>query len=168
MPSKTNKAIFLDRDGVIIREHGDYTWLLEDVKMNDGIGEQLAKLQQNGYKLIVISNQGGIGKGLYTTKEADYIHFHISRILSLSGVVIDEYYYCPHHPNTGKCICRKPDSQLLEKALARFELNAAECYFIGDTDRDMEAGIKAGVKPLRVEPNENLARVVDGILSGGL
>jgi D-glycero-D-manno-heptose 1,7-bisphosphate phosphatase len=166
MESKLKKAVFLDRDGVIIREHGDYTWQLEDVKINDHVAEALVRLQQEDYFLIVISNQGGIGKGLYTTKEADYIHFHISRVLGLSGIIIDEYYYCPHHPTSGKCLCRKPDSLLLEKAIARFHLNASECWFIGDTPRDMEAGEKAGVKTLKVEPNESLIRAVDLILSG--
>ncbi len=156
MLSEKRKAIFLDRDGVVIREHGDYTWLLEDLKINPGIPEALLNFSKQGYLLIVISNQGGIGKGLYTKDEADYLHLHISRNLGMSGIEISEYYYCPHHPTTSNCICRKPDSQLLEKAIARFNIDPKKSFFIGDTERDIVAGKKAGVNTILIGPNADL------------
>lgn len=159
-----NKAVFLDRDGVLIRERGDYTWLLEDVKINDGVEEYLKNLYDEGYLLIIISNQSGISKGLYTKQQADYIHLHLERIFTLKGIQIEEFYYCPHHPTVSNCICRKPDSLLLEKAIARFRINPAESWFIGDADRDIEAGRKAGVQTFKLDVNASLKPVVDLIL----
>jgi D-glycero-D-manno-heptose 1,7-bisphosphate phosphatase len=156
MYSEKKKAIFLDRDGVLIQERGDYTWLLEDLKINQGVPEALQNFSKEGYLLIVISNQGGIGRDLYTKQEADYLHLHISRSLGMSGIKIDEYYYCPHHPTTSNCICRKPDSQLLEKAIARFNIDPEKSFFIGDTERDILAGRKAGVNTILIEPNSDL------------
>ncbi len=156
MQSDIQKVIFLDRDGVLIRERGDYTWLLEDMHINDGVVEALQAYIKAGYLLIIISNQGGIGKGLYTKEEADFLHFHLCRFLAVKNIVITEIYYCPHHPSTSNCLCRKPLPLLLEKAIARFELDASKCFFIGDADRDIEAGIAAGVNVLKLEVNGNL------------
>jgi D-glycero-D-manno-heptose 1,7-bisphosphate phosphatase len=159
------KAIFLDRDGVIIQERGDYTWLLEDMKINDGVEDALKIFSNAGFILIVISNQSGIDQGLYTKKEADYLHFHLERILRAKGIVIDEFYYCPHHPTIGNCICRKPDSLLLEKAMARFSIDVSRSWFIGDADRDIEAGIKAGVQTIKLEVNSSLVPIAEKILN---
>ena len=163
--SSKQKAVFLDRDGVLIRERGDYTWLLEDMKINDGVAEALKKISAAGFLLIVISNQSGISKSLYTKKDADYLHFHLERFLLIKGVNIDEFYYCPHHPSISNCICRKPDSLLLEKAIARFSIDTAASFFIGDADRDVEAGNKAGVKTIKIEPNGSLEDVVEKIIN---
>ena len=156
MRSEKSKAIFLDRDGVLIRERGDYTWLMEDMQINEGVPEVLKKYNQAGYILIIISNQAGIGKGLYTKEEVDFLHHQLLRFLSAKGAIIEEVYYCPHHPTTGKCLCRKPLGLLLEKAMARFNIDPKQSYFIGDADRDVEAGIAAGVKPYQLEVNGRL------------
>lgn len=155
------KAIFLDRDGVLIRERGDYTWLLEDMQINEGVTEALKAYQDAGFLLIVISNQAGIGKGLYTKEEADFLHFHLKRFLSIKGVYIDEIYYCPHHPVSSKCLCRKPLSLLLEKAIARFGIDKSKSVFIGDAERDIEAGHSAGVHTFRLEVNGKLPLLND-------
>jgi D-glycero-D-manno-heptose 1,7-bisphosphate phosphatase len=161
MSSEKRKAIFLDRDGVINAERGEYTWLLEDFKLNDGLTEALKAFQEKNYLLIVISNQSGIAKGIYKKENTDYLHLHLTRVLKNKGIELAEIYYCPHHPETGKCICRKPDSLLLEKALARFDLNASASYFIGDADRDVEAGHKAGVKTIKIPRNSSLIHVIE-------
>jgi len=155
-----NKAIFLDRDGVINVERGEYTWLLEDFKLNEGLVEALKIFREKKYDLIVISNQGGIAKGIYKKEETEYLHLHLMRVLNNHGIELAEIYYCPHHPDFGKCICRKPDSLLLEKAIARFNMDASASYFIGDSERDVEAGKKAGVKTIKVEPNSSLMNVI--------
>jgi histidinol-phosphate phosphatase family protein len=159
-----HKAIFLDRDGVLIEERGDYTWLLEDMRINEGVEQALQKFQQAGYLLIVISNQSGIAKGLYTREQADYLHLHLERYFGTKGITFGEFYYCPHHPTVSQCICRKPDSLLLEKAISRFRIDAAASWFIGDADRDMEAGIKAGVNVWKLEVNGNLLHVADELV----
>ena len=164
MPSD-KKAIFLDRDGVIIRERGDYTWLLEDVTINEGVVEGLRQLAEAGFIFIVISNQSGIAQSLYTKKEADYIHLHLSRIFISKGIAIEEFYYCPHHPTVGNCICRKPDSLLLEKTIARFGIDPQKSWFLGDAERDVTAGQKAGVQTIKLEVNASLLPIVEKIVS---
>lgn len=160
-----NKAIFLDRDGVLIKERGDYTWTLEDMQINSGVAEALMIFAKAGFILIVISNQSGISKGLYSKKDADYLHLHLDRAFRNKGVIIEEFYYCPHHPSVSNCICRKPDSLLLEKAISRFEINPAVSWFIGDADRDVEAGIKAGVKTLKIDVNASLIPYAEKIVN---
>jgi D-glycero-D-manno-heptose 1,7-bisphosphate phosphatase len=163
MHSDKKKAVFLDRDGVINREIGNYVTHLEDFIINDGVVEALKIFQEKNYLLIVISNQGGISKGICTREQVDYLHLHLDRSMKNHGIVIQEIYYCPHHPENTNCICRKPDSQLLEKALARFNIDATLSYFIGDAERDMLAGEKAGVKTIRVEVNQSLLKIAGSI-----
>jgi len=160
MHSEKNKAVFLDRDGVINRELGNYVTHLEDFIINDGVVEALKLFQEKKYILIVISNQGGIAKGICTKEQVDYLHLHLERALKNKGILLSEIYYCPHHPDITNCICRKPDSQLLEKAMARFNIDAGHSYFIGDAERDMLAGEKAGVQTIRVEVNQSLMEIV--------
>ncbi len=150
------KAVFLDRDGVLILERGDYNYKREDIEVVPGIVEALQELHKKGYVFIVITNQGGIGKGLYKHKRVKEIHSELKEFFAGLSVPILEFYYCPHHPETSNCICRKPDSLMLEKAIARFNIDAGNSWFIGDTDRDMEAGKKAGVNTLKIEPNADL------------
>src|SRR5947207_2731634 len=109
MLSEKRKAIFLDRDGVINRERGDFVWLLEDFILNEGLFEALKIFKQKKYLLIVITNQSGIQKGLYTHEHLNYLHLHLQRVLRNNGIVLDEIYYCPHHPSVSKCLCLKPD-----------------------------------------------------------
>lgn len=161
--SSMNKAVFLDRDGVIIRERGIYTYKPEDVIFNDGIAEALKILQGKGYFLVVISNQSGIGKGLYTKANADEVHKKILDFFKGNQVFISEIYYCPHHPDSGNCICRKPDSLLIEKALAVYGIDPRQSYFIGDMERDSEAALKAGLKPIQINSNDNLLTYLDEI-----
>jgi D-glycero-D-manno-heptose 1,7-bisphosphate phosphatase len=160
MPSEKNKALFLDRDGVINREQGNYVVHLEDFIINDGVAEALAIAQKKNYLLIVISNQGGISKGICTRQQVEYLHLHLQRALKNKGILVAEIYYCPHHPEVTNCICRKPDSLLLEKAMARFNIDPLQSFFIGDADRDMEAGEKAGVQTIKVEANQSLMEVI--------
>ena len=160
MQSEKVKAIFLDRDGVINQERGEYTWLLEDFKLNSGLIEALKIFLNKNYLLIVISNQSGIAKGVYKKEETEYLHLHLARTLKNQSIELTEIYYCPHHPEVSKCICRKPDSLLLEKAMARFNIDGALSYFIGDADRDVVAGKKAGVRTIKIEPNSSLLDVI--------
>jgi D-glycero-D-manno-heptose 1,7-bisphosphate phosphatase len=160
MPTEKRKAIFLDRDGVINQERGDWTYLLEDFKINEGVTEALKIFQQKNYLLIVISNQSGIAKGVYKQEQTEYLHLQLERNLKNHGITLTEIYYCPHHPDISKCLCRKPDSLLLEKAIARFNIDASESFFIGDAERDVAAGTKAGVKTIKVEPDSSLMNVL--------
>jgi D-glycero-D-manno-heptose 1,7-bisphosphate phosphatase len=157
------KAFFLDRDGVLNRERGDYTWEEEDFILNPDVPDFLKALQEKGFLLIVITNQGGIGKGLYTRDQYFRIEAKLRRELQVSGVELTEIYYCPHHPTETKCLCRKPGSQLLEKAIARFGIDVNRSFMVGDRERDVEAAQAVGVKSFLIEANSPLLPILDKI-----
>jgi len=156
-----NKAVFLDRDGVIITERGDYNYLPADINLVHGIEESLLELQKKGYIFIVITNQGGIARGLYDHSRVHEIHNDLKSHFESRKIIIQEFYYCPHHPTSSACICRKPESLMLEKALARFDIDVTQSWFIGDNERDIEAGKKAGVKTLLIPSNADLRDYLD-------
>ena len=159
-----NKAVFLDRDGIINMERGEYTYRPEDFVFVEGMIESLQLFQAQGFRLIVISNQSGIAKGIYTLEDVEILHRTLMNHMKENGIVIDEIYYCPHHPDISACICRKPDSLLIEKALARFRISPSLSFFIGDRERDVKAAEKAGVKGILVESNSSLKEVVKEII----
>lgn len=156
------KAIFLDRDGVINVERG-YTHKLEDFVILPDLIEVLQLFQKKGYLLIVISNQSGIAKGLYKQSEVEVLHKYMTDEFTKNGIKLSEIYYCVHHPDVSNCICRKPDSLFVEKALARFNIDASGSYFIGDKERDTEAAEKAGVKGILIEANISLKTILNQI-----
>jgi D-glycero-D-manno-heptose 1,7-bisphosphate phosphatase len=161
-----NKAILLDRDGVINQERGDYTYRREDFSVLPDVIPALRVLQEMGYMLIIISNQSGIAKGLFTIADVEKLHSYLVAYLDDNDVRIKEIYYCPHHPERGSCICRKPDSQLVEKALARFNIDPAKSFFIGDKERDILAGKKAGVQGILIDSNFSLMKAIEPIIKG--
>ena len=163
------KAVFIDRDGVINSDEGlYYIYKTEDFKLNFGIVENICKLKKAGYLVIIISNQGGIGKGLYSKKDTDSLHTILQNEISKNGYSLDEIYYCPHHPDSGSCICRKPDSLLIEKAIARFGIDKTQSYLIGDSPRDIEAAQKAGIKGILVPKNTDITDVCTKIVEQNL
>jgi D-glycero-D-manno-heptose 1,7-bisphosphate phosphatase len=151
------KAIFLDRDGVINNDVLNYTWRIKDFEFLPGVFEACKTLIKKGYLLIVVTNQGGIARGLYDHGDVEKLHNHMLKLFSEEEISITEIYYCPHHDSTGKCLCRKPGSLLVEKALARFEIDPSSSFFIGDRDRDIIAGESAGVKGILADVNSDLA-----------
>ena len=157
-----NKAIFLDRDGVINVERG-YTNRLEDFVILPDLIEVLQLLQKKGYLLIIVSNQSGIAKELYTQVEVEILHKYLLAEFTKNNVTLSEVYYCVHHSDISRCICRKPDSLFVEKGLARFDIDPSKSYFIGDKERDVEAGEKAGVKGILIDANISLKTILDQI-----
>jgi D-glycero-D-manno-heptose 1,7-bisphosphate phosphatase len=159
-----NKAIFFDRDGVINNDSGHY-YISDpsDFVINPGVIELLSWLKSKGFMLIIISNQGGISRGIYTKQDTDKVHKKMAEILTEHGIALDEIYYCPHHPENENCICRKPDTVLIEKAIARFSIDTSQSLFIGDRDSDIEAGAKAGLKTIKVEANQDMSLAIEMI-----
>jgi D-glycero-D-manno-heptose 1,7-bisphosphate phosphatase len=154
------KAIFLDRDGVINHDPGDYTTSLSEFDVLPGTIETLKKWFDEGYGLIVITNQGGIDKDLYTEDTVTAMHQYLQGLCNLEGFAIDAFYYCVHHPEiSGKCLCRKPGSLMVEKALHRFRLQPKNCVMIGDRERDVLAAEGAGVKGIQIDVNTGLQQV---------
>ena len=149
------KVVFLDRDGVINKDRKDYTWRIADFDILPNVIQGCRRLQELGYDIILITNQGGIAKGLYNHEDVDKLHQHMLHIFQNAGVSILEIYYCPHHTDYGKCLCRKPGSLLVEKAIARFEIERNESFFIGDMERDIQAAHRAGIKGHLVKTNSD-------------
>ncbi|MFY9308756.1 MAG: HAD family hydrolase [Bacteroidia bacterium] len=157
-----NKAIFLDRDGVINVERG-YTHRLEDFVILPDLIEVLQHLQKKGYLLIVVSNQSGIARELYKQEDVEVLHDYLLKEFKVNNITLSEIYYCVHHPDVSRCICRKPDSLFVEKALSRFDIDPAQSYFIGDKERDVQAAEKAGVKGILIEANSSLKLILNRI-----
>lgn len=139
-----NKCVFLDRDGVLNADEKYYTYLLEDVVILDGVVEALQNLKKAGYLLIVITNQAGIAKGEYTPENVRAIHALMQKV---SGGALDDLYFSPHHAeHSSRSLRRKPDSLMIEKAMAKHGIDPKQSWMVGDRLSDVQAGRKAGVK----------------------
>lgn len=158
------KAVFLDRDGVLNKELGDYVCRLEDFTVLEHNFGTLRELQNRGYLLIVITNQGGLAKGWYSEESLAQMHDHLRTTYSEQRINLSEIYYCNHHPEyNGKCLCRKPGSIMLEKGIARFGIDASKSYFIGDRERDVIAGEAAGLKGILIDSDQPLEEILNMI-----
>lgn len=143
-----NKCIFLDRDGVLNEDRTDYVYRIEDFIIPAGVPEALRSLKDAGYLLIVITNQAGIARGLYTRADVMTCYNYLQ---DQCGQLIDDIYYCPHHPKYDtESLTRKPGSLMLEKAMAKYNIEADESWMIGDAIRDMQAGRRVGVRTVRI------------------
>lgn len=142
----------MDRDGVLNVDRVDYVYRLEDLIIQDGVIEGLQLLKENGFLLVVITNQSGIAKGIYTADEVWMCHNHLQ---SKCGNIIDALYFCPHHPDfTTQTLTRKPDSLMIERAAAKFKVDMSRSWMVGDANRDIAAGKKAGVRTIQIIPHD--------------
>lgn len=158
------KVVFFDRDGVINNNGHYYTFKWKDFSFNTGVIDTLTLLRNKGYEFIVISNQSGIAKGLYSIIDVEKLHKQINLYLQKANLHILEFYYCTHHPEFGNCLCRKPSSLLFEKSIARFNIDINQSWMIGDQPRDIEAAKKVGIKGILIEPNSDLRQIINVIL----
>jgi D-glycero-D-manno-heptose 1,7-bisphosphate phosphatase len=139
-----NRAIFLDRDGTLIVEK-NYLHRPEDVVVFPGAGAALKKLSDAGFKLFIVTNQSGIGRGLFTMADAERVNERVSREFARDGVRFEKTYIAPEAPDQPSRI-RKPSPQFLFDARDGFNLNLAESFMVGDKLIDLECGWNAGVK----------------------
>jgi len=142
-----NQAVFLDRDGVLNEEIGDYVWTADRFRVCPGVPESVARLKAAGYLLIVITNQAGIAKGLYGPAEVRALY---EVLQTACNQQFDALYFSDNHPSVSESIRRKPDSGMLEKAVARFHLDPARCWLVGDRASDLAAGARLGVHGILV------------------
>ena len=161
--NKKQKAIFLDRDGVLNKNKDDYVKNISELEIFPFISEPIKKLQSAGFKIIVITNQSAINRGLMTEKHLNEIHQKIQSFLIPHNAKIDSFYYCPHTP-AENCSCRKPKTGLLLKAIDDFLIDIPNSWFIGDRDSDIQAGRSVGCKTLKIQHDFNLEKAVDLIL----
>ena len=161
------KAIFLDRDGVINSDIGHYyIYKVKDFIINKGIVNSLKRFQEAGYMLFIVSNQGGIAKGIYSSDDVDQIHAHLEAKLLENDIRLQEIYYCPHHESVASCECRKPSPYMINQAIRKFNIDIKTSYLIGDSKRDIEAAEAAGIKGIKIEANEDISIYCDKILKG--
>ena len=148
MPNQ--KCIFLDRDGVLNVERGDYTYLPEDFTLEEKVPEALALLKQHGYILVVVTNQGGIAKGIFTKAQMQACH---QKLQEQCNYLISAIYYAPAHPAVSASLARKPDSLMFEKAIAKYRIDTAASWLVGDQLRDIQAAEKVRVRGILVGPH---------------
>lgn len=144
MKTYEKKALFLDRDGVINEDFG-YVFKIEDFKFIDGIFELLKEFKKRDFLIIIITNQSGIQRGYYTTKDFEILTDYMKDEFKKRDINIDKVYFCPH---LSGCECRKPNPGMILAAKDEFGIDFSKSYLIGDKLSDIEAGKNAGVKNL--------------------
>jgi D-glycero-D-manno-heptose 1,7-bisphosphate phosphatase len=140
--------VFLDRDGTLLKE-SPYLSDPREAELLPGVGEGLAELQRAGYRLVIVTNQQGIGLGYFDVREFIAVNTALFRLLTPFGVTISRVYYCPHSA-ADACDCRKPAAGLILRALREFGVEAERCFMVGDRDVDAMAGRNAGCTPVLV------------------
>ena len=147
-----NKCVFLDRDGVINKDYVDYVYSAEKLEILPGVVEALQAFKTAGYLVIVVTNQSGIAKGIYTREQMHETHRLIQEVC---GYAIDHIFYAPWHPSISKCLTRKPGSLMFERAIARYKIDPAASWMVGDKDRDLVPAHKLGIKTVQVDYNDS-------------
>ncbi|MCZ2356332.1 MAG: HAD-IIIA family hydrolase [Bacteroidia bacterium] len=154
-----NKGLLLDRDGVINEESG-YIWEKGLFRFREGILDLIRAGVSLGYKIVVITNQGGIAKGLYTHEHVAALHAYMCNHIGQSGGRIDHIFYCPHHPDVEKCLCRKPQTLFFERAVAQYDLQKTNTWMLGDKARDLMPAQWIGLKTALVAEDDFHADLV--------
>ena len=150
------RAVFLDRDGTLVHPR-HYPSRPDELRLYDGIGPELRRLQSAGFRLVVITNQSGIARGYFGEPELARMHEHLAGELARLGVRLDGVYFCPHHPDGAipelsiACECRKPAPGMLLRAAGELALDLEHSWFIGDILDDVEAGNRAGCRTILVD-----------------
>lgn len=140
-----NKALFLDRDGVINVEK-DYLYKIEEFEFIDGIFDLCRSYQEKGYLIIIVTNQSGIARGYYGEDDFARLSEWMVDQFKERGIDIAAIHYCPHHPDiSGTCSCRKPEPGMLLDAAEHLDIDMGASVMVGDKERDIEAAINAGV-----------------------
>lgn len=143
-------AAFIDRDGVINRER-HYVHRIEDFEVLPGVAKGLRLLREQGYVLVVVTNQAGIARGLYSEQDFQRLTAHMHQVLNHAGAGVDAVYHCPHHPTAGQgelvraCDCRKPEPGMLLQAAHDMQLDLRRSVLVGDKGSDIDAGRRAGL-----------------------
>lgn len=160
------KIIFLDRDGVINRDHG-YVYEISKFNFIDGVFEACKYFITLGYEIIIITNQSGIGRGYYSLNDFEKLTMYMLQIFEENGVKILKVYFCPHSPEEN-CSCRKPNTGMIQQSLNDFDIDLTNSWLIGDKTSDIETAMNANI-PNRIlisntKSNLEIAHTVNNIL----
>ena len=166
------KAVFLDRDGTININQPEYLHKIEDFKFTPKAIPALQRLSKTDYKIIIVSNQSGIGRGYFKEKDLKKLHQWMVKELKKKKIRIDKIYYCPHHPKNN-CPCRKPKIGMFLEAVKDFDISLNKSWFIGDDERDVITGREANVKTIKIgkrmpkelklEPNHYVKNLLEAV-----
>ena len=159
------RAIFFDRDGTINSDEGHYDiYRKEDIVFNPRVIDGIRRLNEAGYLIIVVTNQGGVAKGEYSLEDVEALHAYMCAELEKHGARIDKIYYCPHHDSVAPCPCRKPSPYMIEQAIREYGIDKSASLLIGDGSRDIEAAEAAGIRGIKIKKNSDITPVIDSIL----
>ena len=154
-------TVFLDRDGTLNHDPG-YLSVAAELKLLAGVGPALARLKRAGAKLVVVTNQSGVGRGIFTLKDLEAIHARLEGLLEQEEVALDAIYFCPHHPDDG-CRCRKPNVGMVERARSELQLDLRRSYLIGDHARDIQLAKRVGAKGILLTTDLVDAQALDAL-----
>jgi D-glycero-D-manno-heptose 1,7-bisphosphate phosphatase len=163
---QTNKLIILDRDGVINFDSDQYIKGPDEWRPIPGSIEAISLLNHSGYKVVVATNQSGVGRGLFDMFTLNLINDKLMELVFRQGGRIDALFFCPH-TNEDNCRCRKPKAGMFEDISARFHTNLKDVPTVGDSLRDLQAGASMGCKPYLVRTGKGLKSIKDGGLPEG-
>ncbi len=164
MSSRTQRGgvVLLDRDGTIVVDR-DYLADPDGLEFISGAAEGLRALHANGYRLVVVTNQSGVGRGLFSMARLELIHQRLHRMVRLAGAALAGIYFCPHRPDQ-HCACRKPETGLVTQAAAELSFNPAAAIVIGDKASDIELGRRVRATTILIRRPANAA--AGGISNG--
>ena len=150
-----SRAVFLDRDGTVTEEVG-YLTDLKALTLIPGAASAIRQLNEAGFKVILVTNQSGVARGLFPETLVHEAHARLARMLAQEGARLDGVYYCPHHPHAGTthytmvCDCRKPETGLIDRAVKELAIDVNQSVMVGDKWIDVELGQRAGMKSVLV------------------
>jgi len=145
----TSKLVILDRDGVINFDSDEYIKSVDEWRPIPGSIEAIARLSKAGFSVMIVSNQSGLARGLFTKVDLANIHNYMQSLVEEAGGQIDAIFYCPHLPDDN-CLCRKPRPGMLQQIEREFDLSLHDVFFIGDTLKDIEAALSMSCQPILV------------------
>lgn len=159
------KVLFLDRDGTLIHDSA-YLHEPDKVQWLEGVLSTLKILQIRGWEFVVVTNQSGVARGMYSEEDIDLVHARMQESLDSFGVRILEWKYCPHHPDiTGPCDCRKPLPGMISSVIQANDLNPDKCVMLGDKISDVQAGQSAHLNSYRLDTRLSKDNLQEGVFT---
>lgn len=159
-------TVFLDRDGTLNKDTG-YVRSPEDVELLPGVGSALTRLKRAGARLVIVTNQSGVARGIFTLADLEKVHARLQALLQAEGAVVDALYFCPHHPDDG-CACRKPNTAMIERAVRELGLDLSRAYVVGDQKRDVELAWRVRARSVLVTSGPTSMEALDELKREGI